>query len=348
MALDAPIGPRQLPLGSLNPEQFEELCYLLARLEFPDVVRPAAPDGGLDAFRPGESVATAIRGWQAKRFTGRISWRQCVDSTKAAVASYQAPWITFCFPFDLTDRQRRQFVRQLVEGFPKIQFDWWGRSELHARLTDSRRGVEVANYFFGEPQGGRAETLRAVKTGGELNTSRQALERLVPVGDFFRRGDPYFSYQTGHRDRGAPASPPAAGTVLRVELETEEGVSLVDARSALPDALERHGPAGRLVFSGIEGHHALKKFQRLGERGGRLTLEQGVEWHWDRLPPAVRDLFEPVEAGALTFVADSAVPVLRLKVVASSERGKEELDFDLVGTGSVREGWDGVLGAMSS
>jgi hypothetical protein len=71
MNLDSPIAPRRFDLGRLTPDQFEELCYLLARLEHPDVVRPAAPDGGLAAFRPDD---TAVRGWQAKRFTKAVSW----------------------------------------------------------------------------------------------------------------------------------------------------------------------------------------------------------------------------------------------------------------------------------
>lgn len=341
MSLLAPIGPRRYDLAGLTPKQFEELSYLLARLEFPDVVRPAAPDGGLDAFRPAETAATAVRGWQAKRFTNAISWRQCVDSTRVALKRYSVPWITFCFPFDLTERQQRQFVKQLVEAFPETKLDWWGLSELHARLTSSEAGRQIATYFFGELEGGREEMLRAIKAGGEMRTSCQALERMTPVGDFFRRGDPYFSYQTGHRDRGVPAPPPVAGTVLRVELETEEGVSLVDARPALPDALDRHGPAGRLVFSGVEGHRALKKFRRLGERGGRLTLERGVEWRWDRLPPAVQDLFEPVETGSFVFSADPPTPAFALKVIAATTLGREELDFDLVGSGPAQEGWDG-------
>ncbi len=327
---DARIGPRRFNFRSLSEQQFQELCFLVARAEFADVIQPASPDGGLDAFRPASTVATAYRGWQAKRFTQAISWPQCVQSTKAALEHYEVPWITFCFPFDLTNGQRRQFVRKLVEAFSETKFDWWGESELQARLIGSPEGHRIANYLFGEPEGGREEMLRAVRTGGELRTAQQALERMEPVGEFFRSGDPYFSYQTGHRTHGDVASAPPPGTVMRLELATGGGISHVDVRPAIPEALERHGPAGRLLFKGVDGQHALRQLDRIRKRGGEVTFERGVEWVWDRVPPAVRDLVDSAEDGSVTLSAEPLVPVLRLTLVAATDRAREEIHYDLV------------------
>lgn len=61
-----PKGPIDHPVGSLTPDQFEALVYLLARDEFTGAVRIRAKDHGLDA-RTFDPCGATLRGWQAKR-----------------------------------------------------------------------------------------------------------------------------------------------------------------------------------------------------------------------------------------------------------------------------------------
>src|SRR4051794_13130789 len=85
---DAALGPREFDFRSIDPLDFEELCFALVRLEFPKAVRLAAPDMGVDilvAATDGESA----HGFQAKRYVDQISWPECRQSLDAAARGHQ-------------------------------------------------------------------------------------------------------------------------------------------------------------------------------------------------------------------------------------------------------------------
>jgi hypothetical protein len=130
-----PKGPIDHPLGSLTPDQFEALVYLLARDEFPGAVRIRAKDHGLDA-RTLDAGGATLRGWQAKRFTAAINWGQCQESMRRAVAFWRPLRVTFAFPKILSGNEQKNFRGRLIEEFPRIQIDWWGLEELQTRIRD--------------------------------------------------------------------------------------------------------------------------------------------------------------------------------------------------------------------
>jgi hypothetical protein len=98
--------------GRLPADAYEELCYLVVAIEFPQAVRLANPDGGLDSGIP-HAGGTFSRCWQAKRFTGDIAWKKCEESLDAAVSNWGIEHCTFCFAKDLTASQHRTFHERL-------------------------------------------------------------------------------------------------------------------------------------------------------------------------------------------------------------------------------------------
>lgn len=72
----------------LPPDRFEELVFLLAALEIPDLVRTANPDGGLDALVPAGASGRVPRGIQAKHHTKGPSATKCAESLRDAVAAH--------------------------------------------------------------------------------------------------------------------------------------------------------------------------------------------------------------------------------------------------------------------
>jgi hypothetical protein len=288
---DRAFAPRRFDFASQSPEEFEELCFALVRAEFDDVVRLAAPDQGLDCLLFASDGAAA-RGWQAKRFTGSIAWGQCRDSLARAIEHHDPRRVTFCFARDLTGPQHRLFVKHLVTPHPSLTVDYWAASELAARLN-SESGRVVARRFFGDPLGDADRIARAVRAGGDLKGAADVLDRQSAIGEFQAGTDPFFFYQSGVREVEAPETPAAPGTAVRLERVKDGIASRIDVQPRTADALARHGPAGRLVFSDDDaGRRALQEFAQLREQGGRLELDEGVAFTMDRVPPGLTDLVE--------------------------------------------------------
>ena len=106
MAREEPLGPRKLPLGELTADDFQDCCHRLIRLEFPEVVSVAAPDGGADTLLP-KTTEGWERAWNPKRYTEQIHWGKCKESLARAVASYGIERMTFCFARNLTANQQK-------------------------------------------------------------------------------------------------------------------------------------------------------------------------------------------------------------------------------------------------
>jgi hypothetical protein len=147
---DAALGPRRFDFRSIDPLDFEELCFALVRLEFPAAVRVAAPDKGVDVLVPAAGSEPA-RGFQAKRYVDQISWPECRKSLDAAVQGHTVGRLTFCFARDLTAKQLSLFDKHLRARHPGVSVDCWGASELTARMTGTEEGRLVAARFFGDP-----------------------------------------------------------------------------------------------------------------------------------------------------------------------------------------------------
>src|SRR6218665_1920756 len=113
MADEVPLGPRKLDIGSMTDEDFQEMCGLLVRMEFPEARATDDPDGGADSLLALPEGGWE-RGWQAKRYTGTIYWTKCRDSLDRSIKNYGIERLTFCFARNLTVGQEKNFQRKLV------------------------------------------------------------------------------------------------------------------------------------------------------------------------------------------------------------------------------------------
>jgi hypothetical protein len=289
MAADPGVPRRRYDFSTLSSDAFEELCFQLVRIEFPEAIRLAAPDAGLDVLLPSVNGGGARRGWQAKRFTSQISWGKCRESLEQAIANFDPRELTFVFARDLTANQHALFSKNLAAGWPGVRLDYWGASELTARLNEDG-GRLVARRFFGDPAEDADRIARAVRAGGDMTATAHALERQGAIGEFLAAKDPFFYYQGSVGETDAPSPPSAPGTAIRVERIREGVTSRIDVQPRSADALAKHGPAGRLVFSDDEaGRRAFQNVAKLAG-GGRVELQEGVSLAIDRLPPGLNDL----------------------------------------------------------
>jgi hypothetical protein len=169
-------APIEYPLDSLGPDNFEALAFLLARADSPEVVPVRNKDFGLDARLP-DNRGRTLRGWQAKRFRGPIQWGKCRESVDRAMAFWRPPRITFCFANDLSAAEQKKFQTELVDHFPEVRLDFWGKSELQRRLRDTDEGRRAAAWLFSGTETSEEALARAYAVGGPLEDGRQAGER---------------------------------------------------------------------------------------------------------------------------------------------------------------------------
>ena len=158
---------------------FEELVCQLARAEkIPNrdkFIRVAAPDGGVEAY-----CVLANRdeyGWQAKFFTtmSAVQWKQLDESFKTAFEKHPKLVKYFiCLPLDRPDprviTKRGKTAGQQVKHFMdkwnekveewqsyassqgrKIEFEYWGTSELFDRLSQ-KENLGRLYYWFGKDE----------------------------------------------------------------------------------------------------------------------------------------------------------------------------------------------------
>jgi len=303
------------------------MCFQLVRLEFPGAERLAPPDGGLDfLLREG---GTVVRGWQAKRFTAQIAWPACRKSLDRALSTYAPDRVTFCFARDLTASQDRLFAKHLRAN-PGVHVDYWGRSELTARLTGTDEGQRVARHFFGTPASDARDIALALRAGGSLQTSTDAVDRQQAIGEFLKAHDPYFSYQSSQREASFPSPERLPGVAVSFERIAGDLVQRIDAMPRSPDAVEKYGPTGHFTFEGPNADAALQRFKAFLAHGGHIELDDGVSFTFDKLPPALAEfgsLGRPLK-GRVRVTGPSPQP-LSCRVIAESTLGKAELEMDM-------------------
>jgi hypothetical protein len=294
-----PKGPTEYPLGGLTPDQFEALVFLIARDEFPEVVRIRAKDRGLDARRPDPSGAT-LRGWQAKRFTGDIKWDQCEESVRRALAFWRPPRLTFAFPKILSAKEQDDFRTRLIEKFPHQHLDWWDDEELQARMRDTEGGRRAAAWLFDNLEETEERMRRAIAVGGELADAYQAAERVAEIQSFVDR-DPHLRYTIVSADVDAPPTPPAAETIVSFEAQFGSKRVRFDGTQRYPGAAADAGIAGRLLFSDDEaGRSAREALDRAAKTGEAVIISSGLRASFDKVPVSLRGLLPEGEiSGAI-------------------------------------------------
>jgi hypothetical protein len=291
-----PKGPIDYPIGGLTPDQFEALVFLLAREEFPEVVRVRVRDHGLDARRPDPSGAT-LRGWQAKRFADKINWTQCEESMRRAAAFWRPPRVTFAFPKVLSAKEQAKFRTHLIEKFPRVHIDWWDGDELQARIRDTEGGRRAVAWLFDNLEETEEKMRRALAVGGELADAHQAAKRVAEVQNYVDR-DPHLRYTIVSADEDAPHTPPAAGTII--SFEAKFGLKRVrfDGTERYPGAAADAGIEGRLLFSDDEdGRRAREALDQATQSGDSVTIHSGVQAGFDRVPVGLRGLLPEGSTG---------------------------------------------------
>jgi len=305
-----PQGPETFPLERLSPDQFEALTFLLARDEFPEVVHVRRKDHGLDARLPDARGATP-RGWQSKRFLGRIYWDQCQESISRALAFWRPLRITFVFPKVLSSKEQDDFRTELIERFPRVRLDWWDASELQPRMRDTPGGRRAADWLFENPEADKAALQRALAVGGELSDAAQAAARVAEVQKFMSR-DPHFRYTTIAAELDAPHTPAADEAIASIEAVFAGTRVRFDASERYPGSAIDFGLQGTLLFSqDAEGRRAHEAVMRVIREGGTIDVSSGMSAKVDRVPVGLRGLLPEEEmTGSFQVVAEGAQRVV--------------------------------------
>lgn len=253
-----------------------------------------------------------------------------------AVANYDVRHVTFTFPRDLTGKQIKKFKEEFGDRHPGVKVDFWGASQLTARLLSSEEGERIARHIFGVDEYERMS--RLIRAGQDLDTTGQAIAVLGATSNLFS-DDPYFEYSIGTRPPSAPGTSPTAGTVMRLELADTHGVHNVDAH-ARPAALAADRmPKGTMHLAGDEAIRRLQEFMRVG---GELKLED-VRMEWEQQPKYIAELLgTEVDEGTVLLRSARVLPPRPMRIEFETTTGKESVDFDMQPTAPPTD-WDFAL-----
>ncbi|MGH2973576.1 MAG: hypothetical protein ACRDLL_01725 [Solirubrobacterales bacterium] len=339
-------GAQRYPLEDLTPQQFEDLVFLLARIDHTDVVPVRNKDRGLDARLPDRQQRT-LRGWQAKRYEkGKINWAECRKSVADAVAFWRPPLITFVFAHELSAKEQQAFRTELVERVDlPVWLDFMPEAEVQRRLRDTPEGRQVAAWLFEGSETEGEAIRRALAMGGELRDGSHAAERLGEIQRHLDR-DPHLEYTTVTAKAGAPATQAADGTAISVIRQEGEQEVRLDAREKFPGALAQLGLAGAFVFTddeaGKEAREALEKAQRTGRD---VSIGSGIAIKMANVPVGLRGLMpdEPVFGEVSLISTGTQSRPNDLSIVGALVAGSHELGMSFAPLEPPVTDWDVTL-----
>ncbi len=313
--------------GELTADDFERICFLIVQTEFPDIVRLKNPDGGIEFGLPG-SDGVFVRCWQAKRYTGDISWKKCEASLDSAVNHFGMPHYTFCFAYDLTAPQHKTFRKRLERRNKAVRVDYWNHSKLESVLLTTPQGERIANHFYEDRADNTRRFMAAVEAGGSLDSGADVMKRLDAIAQFLRRNDPHYHYVTTIKEAGEDGPGLTPATLIAVEVGDGETVTRVDAVPRNLAGLHAF-PEGTLYVDNDEQAERLDRFFR---RGGGLQLE-GVRVELRNLPPLFESMPGTKELAEAATVVMSAplvpVPDWQARLSVETDRGQVEVDIVL-------------------
>lgn len=319
---DAPLGPREFDFAQLSPKQFEFLCQLVVKTEFPDAIGTGDPDGGADSLLAAPDGSWE-RGWQAKRFTGQIRWSQCRASVNDAIAEYQIKHMTFCFARQLTVTRLRGW-RELQDDYPQLRLDFWDKVYLTALLIGSDQGQRIANAFFGPRPPSAADINRILRAGALLETSQDALDRVIALVEQAAERDPHYAYtivgyEPGHE---APITP---GTAISVfDLRGGAG-SRIDAIPRSHGLAATNPPTLKLTFDDDErGRRAAAQFEQALRADDSTTISEGLVVSPSNLPALFQDQIGSPHRASITLTPQPPPP-WEIVCEASTDRGSASL-----------------------
>ena len=322
----APIGPREFAFERLSPKQFEFLCQLLIKNEFPEAVGTEDPDGGADMVLAG-SDSSWERAWQVKRFTGTVRWAQCRASLTEAIATYQITRMTFCFARDLTLGQLRSWVR-LQQEFLAADLDFWAKTDLTSRLIGSEQGERIANVFFVGPPPSGPDINRMLRAGVLLESGRDALDRIVALVEQASQRDPNYTYAfLGiESDR---TSPPTPGTMMSVTQLSQGASSRIDAIPRTEGLASANPPVLTITFDdGEHGRRAAAAFEQASRSPTPTTVNEGFTISPTNLPDLFEELIGSPHPASITL-SPQPPPPWEIICEAVTDRGLASFPFTL-------------------
>lgn len=336
-------GAQKYPLEDLTPPQFEDLVFLLARIDHADVVPVRNKDRGLDARLPDRRQRT-LRGWQAKRHEkGRINWAECRKSVADAVAFWRPPQITFVFAHELSAKEQEAFRTELVVRVDlPVRLDFMPEAEVQRRLRDTPEGRQAAAWLFEGSETEGEAIRRALAMGGELRDGSHVTERLGEIQRHLDR-DPHLDYTTVTAKADAPATQAADGTAISIIRQEGEQEVRFDAREKFPGALAQLGLAGAFVFTddeaGKEARQALAKAQRTGRD---VSIGSGIGIQMANVPVGLRGLMpdEPVFGEVSLISTGTQSRPNNLNIVGILVAGSHELGMSFAPLEPPATGWD--------
>lgn len=276
------------------------------KTEFPDAISTDDPDGGADSLLAAPD-GSWDRGWQAKRFTGQIRWSQCRASLNDAIAEYQIKHMTFCFARQLTVTRLRAW-REFQDDYPQVRLDFWDKVHLAALLVGSDQGQRIANAFFGPQPPSAVDIKRIFRAGALLETSYDALDRVIALVEQAAARDPHYAYTiVGYEPgREAPITP---GTVISVtELRGAAG-SRIDAVPRSEGLAATNPPTLKLTFDNDEqGRRAAAQFEQALRADDSTTISEGLVVRPGNLPALFRDQIGSPHRASITLTPQPPPP----------------------------------------
>ena len=214
----------------MPPERFEQLVFELAKREYPDVHRLQHPDGGADTLRPATQDRKA-EVWQAKRYGDQVNWDECENSLRNAIRRWDPFRVIFAFPRDLSEQLERSFETRLVQHphakRAGVAVELWNLSEIVSRLDQH---PELKPRFFGQEQDAVMAALdRAIKSGGQLESAADLVERAQTLSAYAEQQDLDFTYQVISSSGEAPAPQWPQAPYLEMHVAGPKGTVTVAA-----------------------------------------------------------------------------------------------------------------------
>jgi Restriction endonuclease len=317
-------------IAVMPPEQFEQLVFELAHREDQAVRRLVHPDGGADTLRP-VSNERAAEVWQAKRYSDAINWKECEDSLDSAIGRWKPSKVTFVFPRDLSQQLERSFETRLLkrEDAQKagVEVGLWSLSELVRRLNQH---PDLKTRFFGKGQEDLlAGVERAIRSGGQLESGADLVDRAKTLSEYAEQQDKDFTYAITST---APTTPgPNWDELPYLVMEVGGERSKVNVATWVREGAAIDLPS--FFFTDDEaGQEARMEAVRALARGEVAEVSQGarIQLH---APQAMRDLVPDPSAlagGTVTLYPGDPVNI-ELEVETAEGRLERSVDMRPVG-----------------
>ncbi len=161
---------------------------------------------------------------------------------------------------------------------------------------------------------------------------------MRPIGEYLSSDDAYFNYAGSTYGEGAETRPPE-GTVMSYSESIGGITSRIDVVPRDPEAMELYGPKGTMRLPA----DAYQKAQEAMATGKDFTFE-GVEYEWERLPPAFSEEIGRTGRADVTLGPAPRRRATRWDARLTVDNGgtREQLDVVLEAV-DVPPGWDGRL-----